>query len=300
MGFALGILALALVYCVAAESLNLVSGFGGMLSLAHAGFLGIGAYAYAFVTVTLHGSFWQGVLLAISLAVAVSTLAAVPCLRVHDDQFVLATFCLQLLLESIFTNATALTRGTRGVFDIHGPSLSRIGFEGASVDTCIVVSIAAVCLAYVFRLQSGAFCHVLAAIRQDEVFASSAGWSVRSMKAVAFIVSAFIAAIAGVLMAIHVTYIEPSMFTSQDSVLILSMLVLGGSGWRAGGTVGALFLVLVPECLRFFGASSSSMSTYRELLYGVLVVAASIWMPSGLARAMRRPRTLSRFAPASE
>jgi len=202
--------------------------------------------------------------------------------RLHDDYFVIATFGFQIILFNIFNNWMELTRGPLGIPGIPQPVI--FGWHVAThLEFLILASIfAAFAYFVVWRITSSPFGRVLHAIREDEVFASAHGKNTLYFKVTAFGVSAALAAMAGSLYAHYITYIDPTSFTVMESILIISMVIIGGAGSTWGPLVGAVVLVMLPEALRFVGLPSAVAANLRQIIYGGLLVIMMMFRPRGL------------------
>jgi branched-chain amino acid transport system permease protein len=132
------------------------------------------------------------------------------------------------------------------------------------------------------RIVRSPFGRVLKAIREDEVFAQAAGKNIASYKVLVFIIGAGMAATAGVMYAHYISFVDPTSFTVMESIFIISIVIIGGSGSLWGPVVGAVVLVVLPELLRFVGLPSSTAANLRQIIYGLLLVAFMMWRPKGL------------------
>lgn len=282
MEYLLHILILVAIYTVLAVALDLLAGQTGLLSIAQAAFYGIGAYASALLAVRWGFGFLMGTLGGIAFACMISFVVSLPSLRLQDDYFVIATFGFQMILFSLFNNWTDLTRGALGIPDIPQPII--FGWHVSSHGEFFVISTVLALFAYliVHRLSSSPFGRVLHAIREDEVFAKSLGKNTLRFKVTVFAVSAGLAASAGSLYAHYITYINPTSFTVMESILVISMVVIGGAGSTWGPLIGALVLVILPEALRFVGLPSSVAANLRQVFYGGLLVIMMMFRPRGL------------------
>lgn len=288
MEYLLHILILVAIFAVLAVSLDLLAGHGGFLSIAQAAFYGLGAYTSALIVTSQwahvigHSSFVVGVLAGMVVAVAVSFVVSLPSLRLHDDYFVIATFGFQMILFSIFNNWMDLTRGPLGIPGIPQPVI--FGWEVDSHLEFLLLSAVFASFAYlaVYLLTSSPFGRVLHAIREDEVFAQSLGKNTLRFKVTAFAVSAALAAMAGSLYAHYITYIDPTSSTVMESILVISMVIIGGAGSLWGPLVGAVVLVALPEALRFVGLPSSVAANLRQIIYGAFLVVVMMVRPKGL------------------
>ncbi len=243
MEYLLHILILVCMFTALAASLDLLAGHGGFLSLAHAAFYGLGAYTSALIAssqwaVGSGQSFVIGVVAGMAVAAAVSFVVSLPSLRLHDDYFVIATFGFQMILFSIFNNWMDLTRGPLGIPGIPQPVI--FGWKVDSHLEFLLLSALFASFAYfvVYLLTSSPFGRVLHAIREDEVFAQSLGKNTLRFKVTAFAVSAALAAMAGSLYAHYITYIDPTSFTVMESILVISMVIIGVAGRLGGPLVG--------------------------------------------------------------
>ncbi len=281
MDYLLHILILANVYTVLTASLDLLAGRTGLLSIAHAAFCGLGAYSSALLATRFGVPFFFGVLAGTVVATLISFVVSLPSLRLHGDYFVIATFGFQMILFSVFNNWMELTRGPLGIPGIPQPVI--FGWQVNSHWEFLVLSAFFAAIAYfvVYRLTSSPFGRVLHAIREDEVFAKAHGKNTLYFKVTAFAVSAALAAMAGSLYAHYITYIDPTSFTVMESILIISMLIIGGAGSTWGPLVGAVVLVTLPEALRFVGLPSAVAANLRQIIYGSLLVIMMMFRPRG-------------------
>jgi branched-chain amino acid transport system permease protein len=282
MDYVLHIILLVGIYTVLALSLELLAGQAGILSVAQGAFFGIGAYTSALAAVRLEVPFSLGTLAGVLVACMVSFIVSLPAARLSGDYFVIATFGFQMIFSSIFNNWMDLTGGPLGIRGIPPPLLfgwpvrSQLGFV---VLTCLL---AAVAYAVVGRLVMSPWGRVLRAIREDEIFAQSLGKNTLGFKVATFAVSSALAASAGSVYAHYITYIDPTSFTVTESILVISMVIIGGTGGLGGPVIGAGVLVCLPEALRFAGLPSSVAANLRQILYGTLLVIMMILRPHGL------------------
>ena len=282
MEYLLNILIFAAIYTTLAVSLDLLAGRAGLMSIAHAAFYGLGAYTSALLAVQFGASFITGVLAGMVVAILISLIVSLPSLRLRDDYFVIATFGFQMILFSVFNNWIELTRGPMGISGIPQPDI--FGWHVTSHLDFLILAAAFACFTYfvVYRLTSSPFGRVLHAIREDEVFAKAHGKNTLRFKVTAFAVSAALAASAGSLYAHYISYIDPTSFTVMESILIISMVIIGGAGSLWGPLVGAVVLVTLPEALRFVGLPSAVAANLRQIIYGSLLVIMMMFRPRGL------------------
>lgn len=282
MDYFLHILILVCTYATLAVSLDLVAGHVALLSISHAAFYGLGAYSAALLAVHLGMAFLPSVLIGVTLAALMSFIVSLPSLRLHDDYFVIGTFGFQIIVFSILNNWMDLTRGPLGISGIPRPSI--FGWQIDSRWEFLVIAAGFSCFAYfmVWRLTTSPFGRVLHAIREDELFTQAVGKNPLQFKMTAFAVSAALAAMAGSLYAHYIAYIDPTSFTVMESILIISMVIIGGAGSLWGPLVGAFVLVTLPEALRFVGLPSAVAANLRQIIYGSLLVIMMMFRPRGL------------------
>ena len=198
------------------------------------------------------------------------------------DYFVIATFAFQMILLSIFNNWMTLTGGPLGIPGIPLPTVLGRTIRSPFGFAFLASAFVAIAHFVVLRVTSSPFGRVLRALREDEILARSLAKSPVQFKVIAFAVSAALAASAGSLYARYITYIDPSSFTVMESILVISMVIIGGAGSRWGPLVGAVVLVTLPEVLRFVGLPSSVAANLRQIIYGVLLVIMMMFRPRGL------------------
>ncbi len=282
MAYFLHILILINIYIIIAISLNLIAGYTGILSIAHAAFYGVGAYVAALLAVNYGTPFLLNLIAAMIVAGAVAAVVAFPSLRIHDDYLVIATFGFQMILFSIFNNWVSLTRGPLGIPGIPQPKIFGIAIT-SHVGFLILTGLLALAV-YLFarRLVNSPFGRVLKAIREDEIFAQALGKNVIRYKILVFVIGGALAAIAGTLYAHYVTFIDPTSFTILESIFMISIVIVGGAGSLIGSIVGAVILIVIPEMLRFLGMPNAIAANMRQIIYGTLLVVMMMFRPRGL------------------
>lgn len=282
MSYVFHILVLVCIYVLLATSLDLLVGHTGLLSIAQAAFYGLGSYTSALLAVRCGAPFSLGVVLGAGVAALASLLISMPSLRLHDDYLAVGTFAFQMILLSVFNNWSEVTRGPLGIAGVPPPVI--FGWTISSpAEFLLIASIMAVFgWLVVAGLSTGPFGRVLHAIREDEKFAEALGKNTLRFKVTACAVSAALAGMAGSLYAHYITYIDPSSFTVVESILVISMVIIGGAGSLWGPLVGAAVLVVLPEALRFIGLPSAAAANLRQIIYGSLLVIMMMFRPRGL------------------
>lgn len=281
MEYLLHILILIGIYTILSVSLNLLVGYTGILSIAHAAFYGVGAYVAALMALKLQTPFLLNLFLAVIASGIFGALVGIPSLRLRDDYFVIATFAFQIITFSILNNLVEFTGGPLGLPGIPQPNI--FGFEITThVEFLILVIILAGVTFWISnKIVKSPFGRLLKAIREDEIFVRAAGRNVSLAKVKVFVIGASLASIAGVVYATYITYIDPTSFTIMESIFIISIVIIGGSANLKGSIVGAAVLVALPELLRFIGLPNSIAANIRQILYGALLVIFMLWRPQG-------------------
>lgn len=260
------------IYTILAQSLSLVAGYSGQMSLAHAGFYGIGAYTTALLSANFGLSPAFNLLVALFLSGAVAYVISKVAVRTIDDFFIFITLGIQVVFFSVMNNWQDVTNGPLGISGI--PPFSILGFEFDDKSLFLLLSV--ILTAFVWFLLSNItkspFGRVLRALSEDEVYTTSLGKNVAQAKVVAFVISGMLASISGVLYAHYISYIDPTSFTVDESIFILSIVIIGGMRDLYGIFYAAVFLVLFPEILRFVGIPSSIAANTRQIFYGIALI----------------------------
>lgn len=284
------------IYIILSASLNIVVGYCGLLTLAHASYFAIGSYSYAIAT--LYGWGFAGSLaLAVGAAMLLSLFISLPAWRFKGDFFVIVSLAVQALLFSLFYNWNSpsadpgtwgnLTNGPFGIAGISKPDILGIKFDTIS-DICVLsVILAGISLLVSWLLLSSPWGRLLKSTRDDELAARGLGKNTRLVKIHAFAVACGMAAVSGVIYASYVGYIDPSSATLDESILMLCMVMVGGVGNFKGPLLGALVLLLIPEGLRFLAIPDAVAANLRLLIYGLLLVFMMHFRPQGLAGVYR-------------
>lgn len=274
------ILAMVALYAILAMSLDLVVGYGGILSLCQAAFYGVGAYAAALSMLRAGWSFPVALTVAGLLSAGLGLVTAAFSLRLRGDFLILATLGVQMLVSAVLANWIGVTGGPYGIPGIPAPGLFSREFSpwGPLAATAVVMAAGTGLLVVLVRSPFG---RSLQAVRDDQVAAAALGKSPFVLRTAAFTISAGLAGVAGALFSSYMRYIDPGSFGIAESVLILSMVIVGGAGSLMGPAIGAAVLVILPEVLRFLGLPEASAAQWRLVLYGGLIVLLMRWRPQG-------------------
>ena len=272
MEYILHILIIILLYVMLSQSLTLTAGYSGLISLAHAGFYGIGAYTSAILSVNYGFPFLATLPLAMLLSGVLAIFVSVIALRTVDDYFIIITLGIQVVAFSIMNNWMELTNGPLGITGI--PAISILGFEfTGKISFLILTFILTASAFYVLRnITKSPFGRILIALSEDEIFTESLGKKVYQAKIASFTIGAMFAAIPGVLYAHYISYIDPTSFTIDESIFILSIVIIGGMKNLWGSAIAATVLIILPEALRFVGMPSNIAANIRQIIYGLALV----------------------------
>lgn len=270
------------IYVLLVQSLNLVLGFSGLLSLATPAFLGMGAYASALLSIRFGWDSSATFGCAIVCGVLTSLVFGAPSLRVSRHSFVIVTLSATLLLQLVATNWVDLTRGSLGLSDIPAPRFFGITLADKTswyYFMCAIAFAAIWATGAIIRSRVG---RAMVAARDNETLATAIGIDVFRLRLFAFALSGALAGLAGACYAHYVTFIDPGVFGFSFSESLLIMVILGGSGTLWGPVVGAVVFTALPELLRM-------APEVRSLIYGTILFVIVLYMPRGLASWFGRP-----------
>ena len=279
--FYVGMATRVLVFALAASSLNLILGFGGMVSFGHAAFLGIGAYSVAILMQNGIASAWIAWPLAILLTALVSLLIGWVSLRTQGVYFIMITLAFAQMLYYLVISLKAY-----GGDD--GLSLAARSSVGGGIDLSndvhlYYLSLGALAMAMVFmvRLLNARFGHALQAIRENEVRMTALGFAVFRYKLAAFTLAGAVAGLAGVLFANLNGFVSPAMMQWSQSGMLMMMVILGGVGHLYGGVIGAIAFLLLEEFL-------SHYTMHWQLGLGAVLLAVVLFAPNGITSLLKR------------
>jgi branched-chain amino acid transport system permease protein len=281
------------IYVIVALSLNLLVGYCGLLTLAHAAFYAVGGYAYAILALRFGWGFVPAVGFAVLIAGLLSLTISLPAWRLKGDFFVLVSLAVQVLILSIIynwsdSNAAVvswknLTNGPFGIAGIPKPNLAGFQFARPSSFIWLATGMTTLCGFVIWRLKKSPWGRVLISMREDELATRTLGKNTRLLKVQALAISCGLVAIAGALYAAHLSYLDPSSASLDESILMLSMVIVGGAGNFRGPIVGAFTLIALPELLRFTHLPDAIAANVRLAAYGLLLVLMMHFRPQGIA-----------------
>jgi len=282
--FSLRVLNLCAIYVVLALSLNLVNGFTGLFSLGHAGFMAVGAYTCALLTMTpeqkqvnfflepiapwlanVHLPFLPALIAAGVVAGLLGFLVGAPVLRLKDDYLAIATLGFAEIIRVVLTNTQSITNGALGLKGL--PPFA---------STWVVWGCAALSTAFMVLLIRSSYGRAMKAVRDDEIAAGAMGVDVFRVKVASFAASSFMAGVGGALLGHVLTTIDPKMFTFMLTFNILLVVVLGGIGSITGSVVSAFGVTILMEALRFLDGPLDLGLLQLEARPGLRMVVFSI------------------------
>lgn len=277
-----------LIYSLIALGLNVLIGAGGQISIGHAGFWALGAYASALLVMKAGAPFLVGVLGGGVVASFAGVLVAMPALRVQGHYLAIATLGFALVVQQTLFEWESLTGGRQGLF-VPRPEL--LGYELSDDRAYVYVLMVIVALAMwlVRNFRTSRTGKALLALKMSPIAAQCAGVSRARHIIIAFAFSAFLTGVSGALYAHLIGYLSTDSFTLQASLSFLTMAVIGGLHSLVGALLGATYLTLAPEVLR-------ELKDGQMVMYGVTLVLCMIFLPGGLASIPERIRTILRNA----
>lgn len=272
------------IYVILVLSTNLTVGMANLLTLCQAAFYGIGAYIGAFFLMQFNLPFVVIALIVMLATGLTSLLISFASVKLKGDYFILGTLGFQMIVYTILYNWISVTSGPYGIPGI--PSIKLLGIwslDGIYAYFFLALIVAVlVCLLFSF-LQRSSFGRVLKVIRSDGQPAKVLRRKSTRLKVWAFFISAAFAGVAGLIYASYVSYIDPTSFTLDESIFIITALFIGGIGSRVWGPIaGAAVVVILPELLRFVGLPDAVAANLRQVIYGLVLIVLMFVRPQGL------------------
>jgi branched-chain amino acid transport system permease protein len=280
----LQVLTLGYIWAIAACGLNIILGFAGQLSLAHAGFFGIGAYTAALLATDGGLSFWIGLPAAVALSAFGGYAIGTLCLRSKGHYFAIFTLAVGIIIHLVIQKWESLTHGHIGVVGIPGPS------ENSTARCYLVLGCLLLSMALCSRLLHSRVGRMLLAVRESEPLAASVGIDVMRTKRTAFTLSAAFAGLAGALYAGYIGYLGPEVSSVEITFNVLLYVMVGGVGSVWGPLAGTFIVYGLSQVLQV-------VQDYQMMVFGAALVLLIIYLPEGLAGALRRTRRPPHAAP---
>ncbi|NDY83791.1 branched-chain amino acid ABC transporter permease [Orrella sp. NBD-18] len=286
---------IAVLFCInaiLALTLNFIMGYAGIFSLAHAIFFGVGAYTTAFIALHYSDSLLLCMAASAGLSALLSMALALPALRVRGEYFVAASMGLQVIGVTIFSEWKSVTGGLGGMIGIPRPKFLGFTFNDdlAFLALCIVILLLVIYITAL--LVRGSFGRSLMAIRDSESAAQAYGKHVNAIKTLSVSVSAGLAGVAGTLYAFYMSFINVESFMLEFSILLMAMVIIGGTGTLFGPVVGAALLMSLPAALTYLPfLPPSELGTIQQIIYGIAMVLLMMFRPGGLIGGRSREKS---------
>jgi len=276
-GYLLNVLVFVGIHTILALALNLLLGYAGQISLGQAGFFGLGAYISGILTVTHGINPWLAMLAAALVVTLIAFTVGFPILKLKGHYLAMATLGLGIIIYIVFNEAVDSTGGPSGFSGIPNLSIAGFVFDTDLKNYYLIWSFTLFAMGLSLNLVHSRVGRALRAIHDSEVAARVMGVNARVLKVQIFALSAGLSAIAGSLYAHTMTFIAPASFGFNFSVELVTMVIIGGLASIYGSLLGAALLTVLPELLRAF-------QDYDIIVYGLLLVLMTMFMPGGLVK----------------
>ncbi len=263
-GYVEGIIILLFINGIAAMGVSLLTGFTGVFTLGHAGYMAIGAYTAAIMTIRFGIHWFPAVLAGGMIAMILAYMIGVPTLKLMGDYYAIASIGLGESIRLVLENWQSFTRGARGY-----PGIDNFTTLYSAGAFFIVMGL------LMFYLIKSNFGRAFKACRDDYIAASLLGFNTARYRVLSLAISAFYCGVAGALMAGFLTFIQPVMFDLNKSTELTAVVVFGGLGSLSGSLIGTAVITLVTELFR-------PISQYRMLIYGAVMVLIMVIRPEGI------------------
>ena len=263
-GYTTGIITLLAVNCIAALGVSLFTGFTGIFTLGHAGYMAIGAYTAAILTVQYEVNFIVAIIAGGIVAMVFAYLIGVPTLKLVGDYYTIASLGLGEAIRLVIENWQSVTRGARGY-----PGIENYTTLNVALSFLLIMGIG------MFFLVNSSFGRAFKACRDDYVAASLLGFNTARFRVFSLAISGFYCGVSGALLGGFMSFIQPVMFDMAKSTELVSVVVFGGLGSMSGCLIGTTILTLVTELFR-------PISQYRMLVYGLVLVLVMVLRPEGI------------------
>jgi len=298
--YALSFLTIILITVVGALGLNILTGYTGLISLGHVGFLVTGAYAYA-VLVSRYGvPPLVGFLGAGIIPALASLVVGAPSLRLKGLYLAITTLAFSFIINTVILEARTVTNGARGIA-VQRPEIFGVSFDSDAAFTQLCLGFAILTLFATLNIRRSRVGRAFVAIRDNDTAARVMGINLHAYKLFAFVTSAFITGIAGALYGIYLSFVSVEGFPFLLSIEALAILIVGGLGSALGAVLGTILIVLLPEATRLvfslFSAQinalfSTGAQELKSMLYGLVIILFLRFQPRGLVGAWHDIRRL--------
>ena len=291
--YALSFLIIILITVTGALGLNILTGYTGLISLGHVGFLVTGAYGYAIVVSKYGMPPLLGFLAAGLVPALASLIVGAPSLRLKGLYLAITTLAFSFIINTVILEARPLTNGARGIA-VQRPDIFGVSFDSDAAFTYLCLGFAILTLFATLNIRRSRVGRAFVAIRDNDIAARVMGVNLHAYKLFAFVTSAFITGLAGALYGIFLSFVSVEGFPFLLSIEALAILIVGGLGSALGAVLGTVLIVLLPEVTRLvFSLFSSQIETLfstgaqelKSMLYGLIIILFLRFQPRGLVGA---------------
>ena len=270
------------IYIILSLSANLLSGYTGLLSFANAALYGLGAYTTSLAMKILGFDYFTSLVFAIIFNILASVIVTFFSIRLKELYFALATIAFQIVVFNVLYNWDKVTGGSYGISGIPGVKILGYHLKGtrdyAILGGCFTLMV----VSFFFFFQKTPFIRLLECIRDHELGAVSLGKNISYYKFICNAIAATFIAISGSLYAVYNNYIDATLFTLDESILIVNMILIGGTGNLIGPIFGACFYVMLPELTRLIPIRSTQGASLQMIIYSLALILVVRFRPNGL------------------
>lgn len=265
----------SIAFAILALSLNLITGFMGIVSLGHAAFFGIGAYTSAIISLRYGWNFSITFILAAIVSALFGILLGLPTLRLSGKYLSIVTLSFCEIIRIFELNLMGLTRGARGLPNIPAPVIFGLKLNTPIRKYYLALVLCMITVVVISRIMNSRIGRGITAVKNDLIAAEAMGIVASRYKLMVFAISSALAGLGGAFYAHYISFIDPSTFSFDQSIKILSMVILGGTSNIYGSILGSIILVALPEVLR-------PLMDIRQVLFGALLIIMILIRPKGI------------------
>lgn len=279
--YVLFVMTLSYIWAISVYGMNLLAGYTGQLSLAHAGFFAVGAYTTGLLTVKASFPFWLSLFLGCIVTAVLGFLVGLISLRTKGHYFAIFTLCVGFIMYLIIERWDELTEGPRGLIGIPYPEpIGPIRFETMISHYYVVLFFLVLTIYVMYRIVHSLVGRSFIAVRNSEELAETIGIPLMKTKLLSFVISTFFTGLAGGLYAMFVRFLGPGIGNITITFDMLTYLLVGGIGSLAGPLIGTLLITWITQSLQF-------LQDYRMIVFGPILVLIIIYMPYGIVGGLR-------------
>lgn len=277
MEYFIHLLILICIYLILSVSFNLTFGLGSLFNLAHVASFAVGAYATALLSTQVSYNFWQCIAVSMLLSGLFALLLGAISIRLEHDYFAIGTLAFSAVINALLINWKTLTKGVLGIPGIPRPSIWGIDFSDNFSFLILMLFFVIISLACLALLFSNGFSRKLKSQSEFELAALSLGSNTRLVRNICFFISSAFAGLSGAFYSYYISYIDPSSFALNQMIFVLTISIIGSPSSFWGGVVSTVFLVLLPEPLRWLEIPPSILGPMRQLIYAVILFLVVYW-----------------------